>query len=136
VLSTRMNGNNPYAGAPGVTDAGKRASADLPDLSTAQKRTLRHEVSRVAAQTRQFLPDEYVVDADVQSGVSGPRATVAVQPPVGSPVSAGFTPDQEAIDGGDPISQEDREEVARGLAASAALQVKQAVADSLTPTAR
>jgi len=131
-----MNGNNPYAGIPGVTDAVKRANADLPDLSPGEKRTLRREVSRVAARTREFLPDEYVVDADVGTGAAGPRATVAVQPPVGRPVSAGFTPDQEEIAGGEPISAEDRDEVARGLAASAALQVKQAIEDSVTPTAR
>ena len=131
-----MNGNNPYAGAPGVTDAGKRANADVLDLSSAQKRSLRREVARVAARTREFLPDEYVVDADVSNGISGPRATVAVQPPVGHPVSAGFSPDVDDIESGEPISEEDRNEVARGLAASAALQVKQALHDSVTPTAR
>jgi hypothetical protein len=131
-----MNGNNPYAGAPGVTEAGKRANADVLQLSSTQKRVLRREVSRVAARTREFLPDEYVVDADVVNGSAGPTAQVAVQPPIGHPVSAGFQPDQDDIDSGEPISAEDRDEVARGLAASAALQVKQALQNNVTPTAR
>ncbi|MFP9190805.1 DUF5811 family protein [Natronosalvus vescus] len=130
-----MNGNTPYAGLPGVTQAGHRAAADVPELSLEQKRTLQRTVSQIAARTREFLPDEYIVDADVAGGVTGPQALVAVQPPIGHPVSAGFTPDLENAPK-DLISAEDRDEVARGLAASAALQVKQAVDESVTPTAR
>lgn len=130
-----MNGNTPYAGLPGVTQAGQRAAADVPTLSKAQKRTLHRDVSRIADQTRQLLPSEYVVDADVSHGVSGPRVTVAVRPPIGHAVTAGFAPELD-----DPteeiIDASDRSEVARGLAASAALQVKQAVSDSVTPTAK
>ncbi|WP_435359550.1 DUF5811 family protein [Haloarchaeobius sp. DFWS5] len=131
-----MNGNTPYAGRPGVTQAGKRSSADVPELSTNQKRALRAEVSAIASRTREFLPDEYLVDGDVTQGVGGPQATVAVQPPVGSPVSAGFTPDIDDLEGDHLIDPDDQAEVARGLAASAALQVKLAISDSVTPTAR
>jgi len=62
--------------------------------------------------------------------------TVAVRPPVGNPVSAGFTPEFENLADDDLISDEDREEVARGLAASAALQVKAALGDDVPRTAR
>ncbi len=130
-----MNGNTPYAGLPGETNAGQRTAADLPTISSAQKRVLSRDVSRLAARTREFLPNEYVVDAEVSRGVGGPQVTVAVRPPVGHAVSAGFTPD---MDGGDDevITADERSEVARGLAATAALQVKQAVSDDVTPTAK
>lgn len=128
-----MNGNTPYAGAPGEVRAGRRAPADVPDLSPDAKRDLRRSVSAIAARTREYLPDEYEVGADLSAGGDGARATVAVRPPIGHPVSAGFVPAGEA---GETISDEDREEVARGLAATAALQVKQAVGDAMTPTAR
>lgn len=131
-----MNGNTPYAGLPGETGAGQRAAADVPDLSRTQKRSLNRDVSRIAARTREFLPDEYVVDGEVSRGMSGPQVTVAVRPPVGHAVSAGFTPDFE--DGADEalITDDERDEVARGLAATAALQVKRAVSNNVTPTAR
>ena len=128
-----MNGNTPYAGLPGSTQAGKRASADVPELTAEQKRRLRADVSRIAALTREFLPDEYVVDGDISNGVGGPQATVAVNPPAGHPVSAGFTPDPEDLDAG--LEKTETDEVAKGLAASAALQVMNAIGD-LTPTAK
>lgn len=131
-----MNGNTPYAGTPGTTQAGKRASADLAELSAGQRRALRENVTRIAARTRSFLPDEYIVDSDVSQAAGGARATVAVQPPVGHPVSAGFSPEGEDFEDDELISDDDEFEVARGLAASAALQVKQAVQDDVTPTAR
>lgn len=130
-----MNGNTPYAGLPGETSAGRRAAADVPELSSTQRRTLSRDVSRIAARTREFLPDEYVVDADVAGGQSGFQVTVAVQPPIGHPVSAGFRPDLEEP-AEELITADERDEVARGLAASAALQVKQAVSDNVTPTAK
>jgi hypothetical protein len=130
-----MNGNTPYAGLPGETGAGQRAAADVPELSTTQKRTLSRDVSRIAARTREFLPNEYVVDGDVSNGHTGLQVTVAVQPPIGHPVSAGFSPDlEEAAD--ELITADECDEVARGLAASAALQVKQAVSNNVTPTAK
>jgi len=130
-----MNGNTPYAGPTDVTQAGRRASDDLPELSSEQKRTLRQNVSQIATETRRFLPDEYIVDADVSHSAGGPRATVAVQPPVGRPVSAGFTAATDDLED-DLVDEEDRAEVARGLAASAALQVKQAISEGVTPTAK
>ena len=133
-----MNGNNPYGGLPGVTGAGQRTQADVPDVSRGQCRALQRDASRVAARTRELLTDEYVVDAAVSAGVTGPEVTVAVHPPIGRPVSAGFTPDLEGMGEAtdDVIASEDRDEVARGLAASAALQVKWAIGDDVTPTAR
>lgn len=131
-----MNGNTPYAGQPGTTEAGHRTAADLPELSADEKRRFRRDVSRIAARTREFLPDEYVIDASVTHSAGGPQAQVAVQPPVGHPVTAGFTPDEDDFDADDVVGDDDRQEVARGLAASAALQVKQHVADNVTPTAR
>ncbi|SFS42902.1 DUF5811 family protein [Halostagnicola kamekurae] len=134
-----MNGNTPYAGLPGVTGAGKRAAADIPEISNTQKRTLHRDVSRIAARTREFLPNEYVVDSDISQGTAGPQVTVAVRPPVGHAVSAGFTPDLETDleDAADEvIDADERDEVARGLAASAALQVKQALSNNVKPTAR
>ena len=130
-----MNGNTPYAGLPGVTQAGRRTAADVPALTGDQRRTLRRDVSRIAARTREFLPDEYVVDAEISTGIAGPQVTVAVRPPIGHPVSAGFSPTLED-DPDELIGADDRDEVARGLAASAALQVKLAVGDDVTPTAR
>ena len=138
-----MNGNTPYAGLPGETTAGQRAAADVPDLSKAEKRLLHRDVSRIAARTREFLPDEYVVDSEISTGATGPQVTVAVRPPIGHAVSAGFTPnlndgeletETETDDG--VITPDERDEVARGLAASAALQVKQAIGNNVTPTAR
>lgn len=131
-----MNGNTPYAGNPNVTQAGRRASEDLPELSTDQKRRLRQDVTRIAAETRQYLPSEYAVDADINHGAAGPMVTVAVQPPVGRPVSAGFSPEQDDLDAERIVNDDDCQEVARGLAASAAFQVKQAVSNDVTPTAR
>lgn len=131
-----MNGNTPYAGSPDVTQAGKRANADIPELTGKQKRAFRSGVTSIAAKTRSFLPNEYVIDSEISEGTNGPQATVAVRPPVGYPVSAGFEPDENDLEDDRIISDEVRDEVARGLAASAALQVKQAMQDQITPTAR
>ncbi|AEH36466.1 DUF5811 family protein [Halopiger xanaduensis] len=132
-----MNGNTPYAGLPGETAAGQRAAADVPDLSSAQKRLLHRDVSRIAARTREFLPDEYVVDSQISTGATGPQVTVAVRPPVGHAVSAGFTPNfEEDASEGEVIDPDERDEVARGLAASAALQMKQAMSNNVKPTAK
>jgi hypothetical protein len=128
-----MNGNNPYAGAPGVVGAGQ-PSADVTELSAAELRQLREAVAGIVAQTRTYLPDSYAIGSELSNGSGGPRATVAVHPPVGHPVSAGLTPDAEDLESG--LSPEECTEVARGLAASAAFQVMSTVGDDLTPTAR
>ena len=120
-----MNENNPYAGRPGTTEL---------DLSSDDVRRLRRAVAGIVDRTQTYLPDEYAVGADVHSGARGVEATVAVRPPAGDPVSAGFSPDEAAL--ADGIANEDREEVARGLAASAAFQVMGAVGEDFTPTAR
>ena len=108
-------------------------TADV-ELSVEQRRTLQAGLDTVAARTREYLPDEYVVGAQIVAGTDGPQGTIAVQPPVGAAVSAGFTPDFEEPNEG--ITEEDRTEVARQLAASAALQVKRAVSDGITPVGR
>ena len=133
-----MNGNNPYAGLPGVAQAGRRAAADVPTVSPGHKQVLRRDASRLAARTREFLPNEYVVDAEVSQGFAGPHVTVAVRPPIGHAVSADFAPDldDDLDESGTIITADERDEVARGLAASAALQVKLAIGDDVTPTAR
>ncbi len=130
-----MNGNTPYGGLPGVTQAGQRAQSDVPTLSGEQKRVLHRDVTQIAARTRAYLPDEYIVDSDISQGVAGPRVRVAVKPPIGHPVSAGFSPTADGT-AEQMITADEQTEVARGLAASAAFQVKQAIGDSVTPTAR
>lgn len=129
-----MNGNNPYVGQPGVSPAGQ--TGDGPELSPEDRRALRDGLSLIAARTREYLPDEYVVGAEISAGMNGPEATVAVRPPIGHAVSAGFTPDLDALDDENPLDADHRDEVARGLAATAAHQVKQAVGDDVTPTGR
>jgi hypothetical protein len=97
------------------------------DLSPDERRALRSDLARVAAHTRELLPADFVVGSELTTGNEGPQAMVAVQPPIGSPVSAGYTPDSETevrIDDGECT------ELAQGLAASAALQVKQAMGDN------
>ena len=130
-----MNGNNPYAGMPSVAPAGRPDIGAVADLSPDRRRAIRDDLSRVAARTREYLPDEYVVGSEISSGADGLQATVAVQPPIGYAVSAGFTPEFDSEDE-NPLDEEHRNEVARGLAASAALQVKQAIGDDVTPTGR
>ncbi|GAA0522373.1 MULTISPECIES: DUF5811 family protein [Haloferacaceae] len=125
-----MNGNNPYAGPPGVTDAGEPAPVDL---SPEQERRLRRTVAGIVSRTESYLPDGYAVGSELSVGTDGPQATVAVNPPAGHPVTAGFTPDLDELEAG--IADSDADEVARGLAASAAIQVMDAVGD-VTPTAK
>jgi len=102
-----------------------------PELTADQRKVLRQELSSVAARTRELLPGEFVVGSEITSGVDGPRATVAVQPPVGAVVSADYS-----FDGEVDITETEREDLAVGLAASAALQVKEAMGEDRSPTAR
>jgi hypothetical protein len=117
-----MYGNAPFASATAA-----------PSLSPDQRKVLRRDLTRVAARTREFLPGEYVVGSELSEGADGPRATVAVQPPIGSVVSADYSPPDDAEVG---IDDEEREDLATGLAASAALQVKQAMGEETSPTAQ
>jgi hypothetical protein len=103
------------------------------ELSPEQRRRLRNDLTKIAARTRELLPEEYIVGSELADGAQGPRATIAVRPPIGSVVSAGYTPEEGAEIG---IDADESDELARGLAASAALQVKQAVSDDVVPTAK
>lgn len=125
-----MNGNNPYAGAPGVTDAGE---PDAVELTADQEQALRTAVAGIVTRTESYLPDAYVVGSELSVGSEGPQATVAVNPPAGHPVSAGFSPDLDDLETG--LADDDADEVAKGLAASAALQTMNAV-NEITPTAK
>ena len=127
-----MNGNNPYAGAPGVTGAGQPSQGR--ELTGDQMDSLRRVVAGIVSQTESYLPEGFAVGSELSTGPNGPLATVAVHPPVGHPVSAGFSPNADELDAG--LTDEDRDEVARGLAASAAFQVMSAVGDDITPAAR
>ncbi|MFB6254348.1 MAG: DUF5811 family protein [Halobacteriaceae archaeon] len=129
-----MNGNDPYRGSQDLLDAGERASEDIPEMSSEQRSALRESVDDIVAKTKTFLPDEYIVGSEIESGINGLTVTVAVQPPVGNPVTAGFEPDISDQSG--KVTIDDGNEVARGLAASAAFQVKQAVNDDFTPVAK
>lgn len=96
----RMHGNTPYDGA---TDA---------DHTPEQRRALRRDCVAIAARARELLPDEFVVGTEVTEDASGARATVAVQPPGGSVITAQFSPDDGT----------DTDDVATELAAGAALE--------------
>lgn len=122
-----MEGSDPYAGS--IAPADPR---DV-ELSVEQKNALREAVTSIVARTESYLPDGYAVGSELSYGADGPQATVAVRPPAGHPVSAGFRPDLEELEG---LDEEDRAEVARGLAASAAAQVMNAVGDDVERTAR
>jgi len=117
-----MYGNTPFA------DDG----LDAETLSPEQRRRLKDDLSQVAERTRRLLPGEFVVGSELSSGSDGPEATISVRPPVGPVVSAGYTPDDPDV----TITEDERTDLAQGLAASAAIQVKQALANHDNPTAR
>ena len=100
-----MHGNSPHAGP---------AEAEP---STERRRALRRELVNVAASTRELLSDEFVVGGEISGNADGLQATVAVRPPAGSVVSAGFEPagDDEGASA---------ESLARDLAAGAVLEAK------------
>lgn len=104
----------------------------IPELSSDERKRLRRDLAGVAARTRELLPGEFVVGAEVSDGVDGPRAMVAVQPPVGPLVSANYVPEDAEL----RIDDEERDDIATGLAASAALQVKRALPDDRPATAQ
>lgn len=90
------------------------------DVSPERRRALRRELVDLATSTRALLSDEFVVGGEITGDSGGVRATIAVQPPAGSVVSAGFDPDGEDAD---------RETFARELAAGAVLEAKHAAMD-------
>jgi hypothetical protein len=108
-----------------------RDESSPPELTAEQRKHLRRDLSSVAARTRELLPGEFVVGSELSADASGPRATVAVRPPVGAPVSATCP-----LDSGTAIDEDECEDIAVGLAASAALQVKEAIDSGPKPTAR
>lgn len=113
----------------GNTSFGDESSQ--PELSPEQRKHLRQELSAVASRTRELLPGGFVVGSELMSGTNGPEATVAVQPPVGGIVSANCALDDELT-----LDESECEDLAVGLAASAALQVKQAQSGNDSPVAR
>jgi len=117
-----MYGNSPLG------DDGLEADA----LTETQRRRLERDLSAVAAQTRELLPREFAVGSELSAGTDGPEATIAVRPPVGPVVSAGYTPEDADV----AIDEDERTDLAQGLAASAALQVKQALGKQESPAAR
>ncbi|QSG07009.1 DUF5811 family protein [Halapricum desulfuricans] len=117
----------------GNLSGGGDVSADDPPLSSDQRRSLRRDLASVAARTRELLPGDFVVGSELRTSATGLEATIAVQPPVGSVVSAGYAPTE---DDDVSIDDEEREDLAMGLAASAALQVKQAYPDEGSPAAQ
>jgi hypothetical protein len=100
-------------------------------LTPEQRKNLRDGLSSVENRTRELLPGEFVVGSEIVPSNDGPRATIAVQPPVGPVVSANYTPEEDV-----DISADERDDIATGLAASAALQVKDAMSDNASPTAK
>jgi hypothetical protein len=111
-----MHGNTPYAGSP---PADSEPTAE-------HRRTLRRELVSVAASTRELLSDEFVVGGEISDDDSGKlQATVAVQPPAGSVVSAGIDPETD-IDG-------NADSLALDLAAGAVLEAKHAARDTHSP---
>lgn len=95
------------------------------DLTPEQRRVLRRDGADVAARARELLPDAFVVGSELVDGPAGVRATVAVRPPGGTVVSAGFSLDDEA----------DRADLAREIVAGAALEAMSA-APGRAPAAR
>lgn len=124
-----MNGN--YTG-PGNRAGGSQPTS-IEELSAGQRDALRHAVAGIVDETESYLPEGYQVGSELTTA-SGATATVAVNPPAGHPVTAGYSPEPEELDGG--LDAETQREVAQGLAASAVLQVMDAVGDGVTPTGR
>lgn len=127
-----MNGNDPYMGRPGGS-AGT-ASETVPELSVEQREMLRREVEGIVTRTRSYLPDGYQVGSELSPEGGGPLAIVAVEPPAGRPVSADFSPPVDDLDTG--LDETDAAEVARGLAASAAIQAMDAIGGDVPQTGR
>ena len=120
-IGNRMYGNTQFG-----------ADVEEVSLTAEQRQALRRDLTHVAAGLREVLPDEFVVGSEITNDSSGPRATIAVQPPLGSVVSAGYSPTEEKVE----ITDDERDDLVHGLAASAALQVKQAMTDGARPAAQ
>ena len=130
-----MTGNTPYAGQPTDTDAG-RLRSDVPTSRPSSAGRSGGAQTSIAARTREYLPDEYVVGSQIRAGAGGPQVTVAVRRRSATPSARGSRTRRRPRGGRGTHPDEERDEVARGLAASAALQVKQALSDADVPVAR
>lgn len=100
-----MHGNAPHSG---------RAA---PTPSAEDRRALRRELVDIASSTRALLADDFIVGGEI-AGDGGLQARIAVQPPVGSVVSAGFELGDDEVDS-----------LASELAAGAVLEAKHAGSD-------
>lgn len=105
-----MHGNTPYAGSP---------PADV-EPTAEHRRSLRRELVELAASTRELLTDEFIVGGEISDDEGALQATIAVQPPAGSVVSAGLDPDLNG----------DVDSLALDLAAGAVLEAKHAARDT------
>ena len=105
-----MHGNTPHAGP---VDAEPTAES---------RRALRRDLVDVATSTRALLSDDFVVGGEISGEDGTLQATVAVKPPAGSVVSAGFDPEVGE-------TAEDVDTLARELAAGAVLEAKHAAQD-------
>lgn len=102
-----------------------QGSGKAVELTPDQRRVLRQDGAAVAARARRLLPDEFVVGSELIEHPNGVQATVAVRPPGGAVVSAGFSLGE----------LEDHDDVAREIAAGAALEAKN-TPDRHAPAAR
>lgn len=107
-----MHGNTPHAGS---STAGIEPTPE-------HRRTLRRDLVDVAASTRELLSDEFVVGGEISDNDGSLRATIAVQPPAGSVVSAGLDTDE--------AEKSDIESLAIDLAAGAVIEAKHAARDT------
>jgi hypothetical protein len=107
-----MHGNTPHAGSP---TTGTEATAE-------HRRALRRDLVSVAASTRELLSDEFIVGGEISDNNGALQATIAVQPPAGSVVSAGVETNEGEVD--------DIESLAVDLAAGAVIEAKHAARDT------
>lgn len=105
-----MHGNTPHGG-PSRTGL---------EPTPEHRRTLRRDLVSVAASTRDLLSDEFVVGGEISDNDGALKATIAVQPPTGSVISAGLETDTE----------DDIESIAIDLAAGAVFEAKHAARDT------
>lgn len=108
-----MHGNTPHDG-PVETE-----------VAPEDRRALRRDLVDVATSTRDLLSDDFVVGGEISDDDGGLSATVAVQPPAGSVVSAGLGADEAP----DPDADDAVESIALDLAAGAVLEAKHAAQD-------
>lgn len=97
-----MHGNTPHAGP----------EDGAAELEPEDRRALRSDLAAVTSEARALLPDGYMVGGEIVDGTDGPAGTVAVRPPAGAVVSVDLSGEATTA------------ELARSLAAAAALETK------------